>query len=105
VSKTHNLGEFEIMVMAALLHLKDEAYGAAIRNEIEQKTQRTASVGAIYTTLSRMEKKGYVESQLGKSTAERGGKAKRYFQVTQDGYQVFKESVGSLNSMLDGISL
>ena len=103
--KNSNLGEFEIIVIAALLHLKEGAYGAAIRNEIEEKTKRTASVGAIYTTLSRMEGKGYVTSELGKSTSERGGKAKRYFQVTKDGYKVFKESVGSLNSMLDGISL
>lgn len=99
-----HLGEFEITVLAALLRLGRDAYGAAIRQEIEKRTSRTPSVGAIYTTLSRMEEKGMVSSRLGPATAERGGRPKRYFQVSAKGQRAFETSVASLGNMLEGLT-
>ena len=97
------LGEFEIIVLAALMRLGVEAYGANIRREIETRTERKTSVGAIYTTLSRMEEKGLVSSKLGKATAERGGRPKRFFKVTAHGNKTFNASVKSLSNMLTGL--
>lgn len=98
-----SLGEFEIMVLAALMRLGDEAYGARIRQEIEKRTGRTVTVGAIYTTLSRMEEKGIVSSRLGPSTPERGGRPKRFFRITAHGTRAFRVSVNSLGNMLEGL--
>lgn len=98
-----SLGEFEIMVLAALMRLGDEAYGAKIRQEIEERTGRTTTVGAIYTTLSRLEEKGIVSSKLGPSTPERGGRPKRFFRITAHGIRAFRISVNSLGNMLEGL--
>ena len=98
-----NLGEFEMLVLAALIHLGNKAYGVNIRREIESRTGRAVSIGAVYTTLARMEKKSYVDSMLGESTKKRGGKAKRYFTVSQDGKMQFKRSLDSLHKMTEGI--
>lgn len=97
------LGEFEIIVMAATQHLGTDAYGAAIKQEIERRTGRQSTVGAIYTTLSRLEKKGYVTSKLGEPTATRGGKPKRFFQITSLGQNVFGESVRMIGTMVEGL--
>lgn len=99
-----HLGEFEIIVLAALLRLGDKAYGAAIREDIETRTGRTTSIGAIYTTLSRLEAKDIVSSKLGGATAERGGRAKRFFKITAKGQKTFKASVTSLGNMLEGVT-
>lgn len=97
------LGEFEITVMAAVMHLGDEAYGARIQSEIETRGNRTAAIGAIYTTLSRLESKGLVASNLGEPTAVRGGRPKRFFLITPKGETVFRNSVASLGNMLKGL--
>ena len=73
------LGEFEHIVILALLRLADRAYGVTVRQEIEARTGREVSIGAIYATLERLQAKGYVKSQFGDPTPERGGRSKRFF--------------------------
>ncbi|MEM9387508.1 MAG: helix-turn-helix transcriptional regulator [Pseudomonadota bacterium] len=99
------LGEFELTVMAAVLHLGDGAYGAAISEEICTRTGRRPAVGAIYTTLARMQGKALVSSRVGEPEVARGGRPRRYFQITSEGVAVFRASVRSLKQMLDGIAL
>ncbi|MEM8772974.1 MAG: helix-turn-helix transcriptional regulator [Pseudomonadota bacterium] len=101
--KSKHLGEFEIIVLAALIRLADDAYGVKIREEIETRSGRKASVGALYATLSRLENKGYVSSHTGEATAERGGRAKRYYQITASGEESFQQSVRTLSLMLNGL--
>ena len=103
MSKSKNLGEFEIIVMAALIRLGANAYGVTIRQEIEKTAERTVSVGALYATLSRLEEKGFVASRLGEATKERGGKAKRYYDVSATGRAQLEKSIFALNRMLKGI--
>ncbi|MEM9328984.1 MAG: helix-turn-helix transcriptional regulator [Bacteroidota bacterium] len=85
--KEFQLGEFEEIVLLTVAILQDEAYGVLLRQEIEDRTGRSVSVSALQTALRRMEKKGYLESELGEATAVRGGKRKRYFKVTRTGKQ------------------
>jgi DNA-binding PadR family transcriptional regulator len=79
------IGEFEYLVLTAAIHLDEDAYGAAIRREIEAATERRCSIGALYTTLDRLETKGYVKTWMGESTPQRGGRAKRMVRVTAKG--------------------
>jgi DNA-binding PadR family transcriptional regulator len=75
------IGEFEELVLLAVLSLRDQAYGVKIGDAIEQATGRSVSIGALYTTLSRLEEKGLISSWMGEATAERGGRAKKYFKI------------------------
>lgn len=79
------LGEFEYLVLAAAARLGEDAYGATIRQEIEVSLQRACSIGALYTTLDRLEAKGLIKTRMGDATAERGGRAKRMVRVTREG--------------------
>jgi PadR family transcriptional regulator PadR len=79
------LGRLEETVMCVILQLQDQAYGVAIREKIADLMETEYSFGAIYTTLERLEKKGFVSSRIGESTAARGGRAKKYFEVTSSG--------------------
>ncbi len=90
--KEYQLGEFEEIVLLTVAILQDDAYGVAIRREIEERTGRNVSVSALQTALRRMEKKGYMESQFGEATSVRGGKRKRYFQVTRLGRRAMEYS-------------
>lgn len=99
------LGEFEHVVLLALLRLGDDAYGVTVRQEIAQRTGRDVSVGAIYATLGRLETKGFVRSRLGAPTAERGGRAKRHFRVTTRGIAIVERTHAALRSMADGLRL
>ena len=83
--KKYQLGEFEEIVLLTVGVLYGEAYGVAIKAHIEQKLSRKVSVGAMQSALRRMESKGYLSSELGESTKERGGKRKRYFKITAMG--------------------
>lgn len=100
MNKQKNLGEFEILVLVALIRLSDNAYGVTIRNEIEKRAERSVSVGALYSTLSRLEEKDYVSSSVGEATAERGGRAKRYYQLRPLGQERLDRSIRALNNML-----
>jgi PadR family transcriptional regulator PadR len=79
------LGEFEFLLLAAAVRIGENAYGAAIREEVERSTLRRCSIGALYTTLDRLEGKGLIETWMGDATPERGGRAKRMVRVTKDG--------------------
>src|ERR1700726_2482377 len=79
------IGEFEYLILAATLRLAEEAYGASIRREIEEATAAPCSIGALYTTLDRLEAKGLIKTWMGEPTAERGGRAKRMARVTPAG--------------------
>jgi PadR family transcriptional regulator, regulatory protein PadR len=87
-----NIGEFEELVLRAILKLKDEAYGVPIREVLEDATERNITVGALYTTLDRLEAKGFVTSWQGDPTPERGGRARRYFKVTGAGANALREA-------------
>lgn len=86
------LGEFEEIVLLAILRLRDNAYGMTIRQLVEEATGRSTSIGAIYTTLDRLEQKGFVSSRQGESTPERGGRAKKYFKVEGTGAQALNDA-------------
>src|ERR1700685_4360753 len=85
------LGEFEYLLITAAAGLGDKAYGAAIREEIETTTGRTCSIGALYTTIERLETKGLLKTWMGEATAQRGGRAKRMVRVTPKGMHAAKE--------------
>src|ERR1700747_3347666 len=99
------LGEFEHIVVLALLRLDDRAYGVTVRQEIEFRTQRELSTGAVYATLGRLETKGYVKSYLGDPTPERGGRSKRFFRVTPRGVAAVHRTHRALQSMTEGLDL
>jgi PadR family transcriptional regulator, regulatory protein PadR len=86
------LGEFELMILLAVIHLDEQAYGVPIAREIERHRGRDVSVGSIYAALERMEAKKLVSSTLADPTPERGGKAKRYFRVTKSGLRQVQET-------------
>lgn len=99
------LGEFEQIVLLALLRLGANAYGVPIRNEIELRTKRPVTVGALYSTLDRLESKGYVASWFADPTAERGGRSKRFFRVEPLGLKAVQRSQEALAHMLEGLDL
>jgi PadR family transcriptional regulator PadR len=99
------LGEFEHIIVLALLRLADQAYGVTVRQEIEARTGREVSIGAIYATLERLEAKGYVKSRLGDPTPERGGRSKRFFHVTAKGVAAVNRTHRALESMTQGLDL
>lgn len=86
------LGEFEEIVLLAILRLGQNAYGVSVRQTIEQQAKRPTSIGAVYATAERLERKGYISSREGEKTAERGGRAKRYFEITGLGLRVLREA-------------
>ena len=99
------LGEFEQIVLLAVLRLADNAYGVTVKREIEERISREVSIAAIYTTLDRLEGKGYVKSQLGKPSAVRGGRAKRLFQATPKGVSAINRTQYALKRMIQGLDL
>ena len=105
MTKQKYLGEFEQTVMLALLKSGNRAYGAMIRSVLLQTIQRDVAIGALYSTMDRLEKKGLVVSELGEPTAARGGRAKRYFQVTAKGEQALIRSLDAMQKMWDGVNL
>ena len=97
------LGEFEQLLLWALLHLDAEAYGSRIREAIEGRTGRTVSPGAVYTALDRLESRGLVSSTLGEPTPQRGGKRKRYYRIEPDGIALLRRSDEVLARMARGL--
>jgi PadR family transcriptional regulator len=97
------LGNFELMVMLSLVRLGDEAYGVPISTEIEAHSGREVAVGSVYAALERLEEKGFVASALGEATAERGGRAKRYFRATARGLREVRETQRTLVSLWKGL--
>lgn len=97
------LGEFEMIVAFAVMHLGDNAYGNSIRQDIERRSLRKVSRGAVYATLDRLEKKGLISSSFGEPTPERGGRAKRLFRVEETGLAALAESKAVLQRMWSGL--
>jgi DNA-binding PadR family transcriptional regulator len=93
------LGRFEEIVLRALVRLREKAYGVPIRREIAERTGREVSFGAVYTSLDRLQRKGYVSSRLGEATPERGGRAKRYFRIEAPGKRALNETWKTVVSM------
>lgn len=97
------LGEFEQLVLLAVMRLRGEAYAVPIRREIEERTSRSVARGALYVTLDRLEEKGLLKSWLGDATAERGGRAKRFYEVKPAGAKALEYSWSALRSMWEGL--
>ncbi len=103
MSKRDNLGEFEQLALLAVMRLGDEAYGARIQEELDGRVARSASISAIYITLTRLEGKGLVSSWMGEPTEVRGGKARRYFRVELAGIAALHGARARLLSMWEGL--
>jgi len=104
MAKGDFVGEFELYVMLALEHLAPEAYGVAVRQEIERRTGRDVAIGAVYATLGRLEDKGLVGFSLSEPQPVQGGRARKHFSLTADGRRALKHSTTMLRRMLDGWS-
>ena len=101
----HYLGEFEQIVLLAILRLGDTAYGVPIRREIEKRAGRKVTVGALYSTLDRLEAKGYICSWFADPTAERGGRSRRYFRIEPPGNEALAKAKDMLDRMWKGVRL
>jgi len=97
------LGEFEQLVLIAIVRLGDDAYGATIRREIEERTARRLSISAVYTTLDRLEVKGCVRSRIGEPTAMRGGRRRKHFSLQPLGARALKTAYRSFTGMTAGL--
>lgn len=98
-----SLGEFEQLVLLAIVHQDDDAYGVTIRREIERRTRRAVTVGALYTALDRLEVKGLLTSTMSLPTRERGGRSKRFFKVTRAGQKALVRSRDTMTRMWAGL--
>src|SRR5262245_29782155 len=105
MGKGEYLGEFEHLVLLALVRLGSHAYGMTIRRELAERAERNVAIGAVYATLDRLEEKGYVTSRFGEATPARGGRAKRFFTITTAGVQALHEARAVLARMWKGIKL
>src|SRR5690349_9918591 len=103
--RAQTLGEFEQIVLLAILRLGEEAYGVTIREEIMARTGREPSPGALYVTLDRLEEKGLVRSQFGDPTPQRGGRAKRFFSVSAKGVECVARAQRSYQRLMRGLKL
>jgi len=103
MAKGEYLGEFELIVMLAILRLGKNAYGVTIWEEIQKRTGRSTPIGAVYATLERLEAKGYATSHMGDPTRARGGRAKRFFRMTAQGSTAVELSRRTLTSMWSGL--
>src|SRR5262245_40038403 len=103
MKKYESLGEFEQSVLLAIAHLGDGAYGVTIRREIERRTDVTVAIGALYTALDRLERKGYVSSAMSDPTPERGGRSKRHFKIKAAGLGALRQSRELLARMWKGL--
>jgi len=98
------IGEFEYLILTAATRLGDKAYGASIRNEIQKSVGRACSIGALYTTLDRLESKGFVKTWMGQPTSERGGRSKRLVSVTANGMQAASDFFNVVVRVSKGVS-
>jgi len=103
VAKGDFLGELEQVVLLAIARLGDNAYGVSIRQTIGETAGRTVTVGAVYATLERLERKGFVSSRLAEPTSERGGRAKRFFSIESRGKTALRNSLTSTRALLRGL--
>jgi PadR family transcriptional regulator PadR len=97
------LGDFELMVLLALMRLGEDAYGVPISREIEEQSGREVALGTVYAALERLEEQRLVTSQLGEPTAQRGGRAKRYFHITKRGLREVRDARRALINLWQGL--
>ena len=97
------LGEFELIVLLAVMRLEGEAYGAAILQEIESRTRRPVARGSVYITLDRLEAKGFLASERGEPTPVRGGRAKRLFTLQPRGLRTLRQTLSDLGRLQEGL--
>ena len=97
-----HLGEFEYLIMLALLRLRGDAYGMRVRREIQSRTDRSVTIGSVYATMDRLEKKGYALSAGDKDDA---GRARKYFRVTRDGAEAMRRHLEAMEGMTEGLTL
>lgn len=99
-----NLGEFEQFILYAIVALGEEAYGAAIHREIEERTGRSVLIGGIYTVLDRLEGRGLVTSWVGEPTAQRGGRRRKYYRLEPEGARRLQEAHQDYRGMTRGLA-
>ena len=98
------LGEFEQLILFAVLRLGDAAYGASIRREIEEQTGRPVTAGSVYTVLDRLETRGLVDSFTGEPTPERGGRRKKYYRIERAGAELLHYTYQAQQRMAKGVA-
>ncbi len=102
-AKTTALGDFEQLVLFGVLRLEDEAYGAAIRQEIHARSGRDVSINAVYTTLDRLEAKGLLRSWIGEPTAQRGGRRRKFYALRPAGVAALRQAYRAVAAMTVGL--
>lgn len=105
MEKKNKIGDFEEIVLLAVFRLGDEAYGMTVRQAVEEATKDFTSIGAVYTTLERLEKKGFVKSWAGEATLERGNRVKRYFKIEGAGIDALRDKEQARKTLIGGLSL
>jgi len=103
MARRSSLGEFELMILLAVIRLDEEAYGVSISRELEQAAGRDVALGSVYAALERLEQKGLVTSLLGDPTPARGGRAKKFFRATSKGIKEAKSMQRALINLWSGI--
>jgi PadR family transcriptional regulator len=99
------LGDFELLVLLAILRADGDAYGSSIMKELQDRSARSVSRGALYVTLDRLEAKGYVASRTGDPAPARGGRPRRYYTVRSTGLALLRQSLDALKRMTEGLAL
>lgn len=97
-------GSFEQLVLLAVLRLGDGAYGMTVRREIEARTGDAVSLGAVYATIERLEEKGYLRSRAAPGGEERGGRARRFYEVDASGAEALRRALAAVDSMRAGMA-
>ena len=100
-----SLAEFELRVLLTVIRITSDAYAVAVHEDLERRTKRRASLGAVYITLDRLERKGLLSSRLGEPTAERGGRAKRFYRATRSGVAAARDEARVLRRLIDGLDV
>ena len=103
MGETGRLGEYELMVMLSVLQRRDDAYGVTIAQEMEERSGRSTSRGALYVTLKRLEEKGLLTSRLDRPAEQRGGRRRRYYRATTAGIAAVSEAREAMRSMWSGL--
>jgi DNA-binding PadR family transcriptional regulator len=104
-NKESYLGEFEHVVLLTIMRLKDDAYGVTVREQVKQLIDREVSIGALYATVDRLEKKSFITTHSSQPTPERGGRAKRYLTITSRGVDVLQATKNNLDILWHGLEL
>ncbi len=96
-------GEFELVILLAVLRLGDDAYGVTVLDELERRTSRRLTLGAVYKTLGRLEQKGYLRTRVAPPTQERGGRRKKLYALTSAGLSAARHSLADLRQLAIGL--